>query len=68
MKERIIELLNSYAHDVLNVKEDEMYMYFVLDTCMICSIALGELINEGFTFIIDLDDSENNKLTIAFEK
>lgn len=68
MRERIIELLNSYAHDVLNVKEDEIYMYFVLDTCMICSIALSELINEGFTFIIDLDDCNERNLTIAFEK
>lgn len=68
MKERIIELLNSCAHDVLNVKEDEMYMYFVLDTCMICSIALSGLINGGFTFIIDLDDCNERNLTIAFEK
>lgn len=68
MKERIIELLNSYAYEVLHVNEDDMYMYFVLDSSMICSITLGELIGEGYTFIVDLGDCKDNQMTIAFEK
>ena len=45
-----------------------MYMYFVLDSSMICSITLSELIGEGYTFIVDLGDCKDNQMTIAFEK
>lgn len=68
MKEKIKALFELYVYDVVRVYENDMYLYFVLNSTMVCSIMLSDLINEGYTFIIDLHDSENNKLTIAFEK
>lgn len=68
MKERISELISGYIYDILRTYEDDMYLYFVLDSGMIDSVVLGDLIKEGYTFIIDLYDCQERNLTIAFDK
>lgn len=69
MKEKIKSVFDFYSlYNIVEEWEDERYYYIRLDDGIITSIVLGDLIKEGLKFSIDLFDSKDELLVIAFVK
>ena len=69
MKEKIKSVFDFYSlYNIVEEWEDERYYYIRLDDGIITSIVLGDLIKEGLKFSIDLFDSKDERLVIAFVK
>lgn len=69
MKEKIKSVFDFYSlYNIVEEWEDERYYYIRLDDGIITSIVLGDLIEEGLKFSIDLFDLKDERLVIAFCK
>lgn len=69
MKQKIASVLHSmFGYRIVEERETERYYFVKLNDSMITDVVLRELIEQGFDFIIDLDDCTERQISIAFVK
>ena len=69
MKQKIASVLCSmFGYRIVEERETERYYFVKLNDSMITDVVLRELIEQGFDFIIDLDDCTDRQISIAFVK
>lgn len=69
MKQKIASVLCSmFGYRIVEERETERYYFVRLNDSMITDVVLRELIEQGFDFIIDLDDCTDRQISIAFVK
>ena len=69
MKQKIAYVLCSmFGYRIVEERETERYYFVRLNDSMITDVVLRELIEQGFDFIIDLDDCADRQISIAFVK
>lgn len=69
MKQKIASVLCSmFGYRIVEERETERYYFVRLNDSMITDVVLRELIEQGFDFIIDLDDCTERQISIAFIK
>lgn len=69
MKQKIASVLCSmFVYRIVGERETERYYFVRLNDSMITDVVLRELIEQGFDFIIDLDDCTERQISIAFVK
>jgi hypothetical protein len=69
MKQKIASILCSmFGYRIVGERETERYYFVRLNDSMITDVVLRELIEQGFDFIIDLDDCTDRQISIAFVK
>ena len=69
MKQKIASVLHSmFGYRIVEERETERYYFVKLNDSMITDVVLRELIEQGFDFIIDLDDCTDRQISIAFVK
>lgn len=69
MKQKIASVLCSmFGYRIVEERETERYYFVRLNDSMITDVVLRELIEQGFDFIIDLDECTDRQISIAFVK
>lgn len=69
MKQKIASVLCSmFGYRIVEERETERYYFVKLNDSMITDVVLRELIEQGFDFIIDLDECTDRQISIAFVK
>lgn len=68
MKQKIISVMSVFPQYLYVIREDERYIYLETGSFCVSSVFLNALIEQDLTFVIDVFDSVNDTLVIAFQK